>query len=596
MLLQTAFKPTFDDVFSNVVDYAEAQISMSALSNYEPLRQVFTRTPPHPSFFPPVGYFKFQTLTAEDKNNLAGYGLEEDTTAKAWRGIPQIHNLPAIYKMGGDDARQIPGATSANGYLAYMYTLKAMTIFSHLSCASMYMKSSIFSPDLNEFGGPSNIGDPFVALALGASAVAGAKGFAIPAGQTHQHGLQLNRVFPMFVPVNEIDGLSVYSVSTSFVPNRHGYLFPYFTGMVLPDRDLPSQVFQRFFLRGLSAKQENVQKLWQRIKMGLRNIALLPAGMAISHIYLGMLLADQCKAQIRYIIENKNYHGFTLLGDHCRIIQNNRVIDPSPADVLGSLFPTITTAPVALVKLVNVMKVPTNPDGTQKYDMTSKGSREFYKKLRRVDWSDFDSQDDLKMKEIRGYLDHITFDEQPTEASLSNIRVFLDYVATGEETLLDPFPAFFKQETYRAVDRITIGLTIFGYSAPSMSYGTAKKAIRLQIPKEDAPEDLLLHKQLVSIPFKLVPFQAAVLQWTTMFSRQEIVLPLPDKRKSGNSWTDLSGTKHNLTGSQYDIVYGKVKNIANIHRAANEGKRKRGLDAEGSSKKAKVTGTEFEDV
>jgi hypothetical protein len=573
------------------VNYANAQIRDRAVTGYQPFINIFSHISAIKVIEVPIGYFKFDTLSTEDKASLAGMGLEEDRTSKMWRGSPQPLDFSRLLAMGAHNGRQVPGGASCSGYMAYLYAMKAAKIFSHMSAATQTNTKIIAGTDLQSLGGPK---DTSSQMALGdLSAMPGGKTQHLVPPQGSGTVLQAKVDANIYLPVNSLKGLGDYSVTTSYNPKGPGFLFPYFRGMLLADREFAVQIFQRFFFRGLTSDPAQTQAMWGHIKLGLRNISLLPCGLAISHMFFGIHLADMAKARIRFIIDKTVYQGFILEGDHVRIVNNNVICEPSSVTVLSGLLATISTTPVALVKLLGMIRVPTLLDGAQKYNTSNiNTSRALFDLLRTIEFSDFT---EAQSKEMFSFIDQISFEEKATEINTETIRDFLNFMAIGDFAILSKYPAFFKQQTFKKVDRVTIGLTIFGYQVPSPSYGPEKgDKVTLVISKETETDEANLNV-MSSMPFRLVPFAAGVAQWTRLFSRQEYLLPKPDKRRIGQGFCDSSKTCMNVTAPHFLPLYVKIKTIANMHRTANEGKRKRALDAEeGGSKKRKGTAMGFD--
>lgn len=102
--------------------------------------------------------------------------------------------------------------------------------------------------------------------------------------------------------------------STTTVPFDSGNLFPYFDGLIQPDFVSLSNLVIRRFFRLLGATVQECQEMYSKLRRGLNSLATTKAGMALSHIALGIELALQTQGRCYCIFETDRYNGFVLLG------------------------------------------------------------------------------------------------------------------------------------------------------------------------------------------------------------------------------------------------------------------------------------------
>jgi len=573
-----------DLVFSNFAMWAWAQKTGTPLIGelaFYAVLQGFNATFGH--IHPPVGIFAFPALNNAQKEELGSMGLEQE--GNLWRGIPQSHHIGRLLSLGAHNARQIPGRASADAFVAYVMAMKMMQIFSTMSFsrrstdyAILYDPTSASTFDLSQH---TQIG----------SCIKPSGGYKRTMTLRTQADAQMLVVpsdakGPLVRPIIEAEGFPNYSLTPSSAASISGpgLLFPYFRDMMLPDRNFSASVIQRFFYRCLGKDSTVAHQFWVKIKSGLRNLAMLPAGMALSHAFLGMMLADQSKNTIRYIIQNGIYFGFVLLGPG-HIVLDNTVYDPVDTATLREDFNVLTSFDTHLSALVTLLRQPNTiqPDGTVKvvYDIsvsTVNTSRKLFNVLRSID---IDEHFPTEVPTIQDLINKLTFGEPYAPPSLANIQSFLSYCSSGEDSILQSFPTLLSDQVWRSGSRIAVGLAIFGPTAPTISWGSRNKSIVYTLPRHDAVDTFFdpSGQNVRSTMIQLVPFGAALSGWTQVLTQFIIAIPLdPKKSKQDLKIPDRRGVSATFTEGTHKALMTQVINVANEHRAANEGKRKRGLE------------------
>lgn len=591
------FKGSADSIFNNVPDYAHAQLTASPVIQYNSFMNIFQAVTLESYFNAPIGHFHFPSTTDDQKTQLASYGLNYDPASKLFVGVPQAAHIRDIMGMGAKNGRSVPGGASCYGFLAYTFALKAMKIFSFVSGATLSNRVNVRTQSENTHGGWKNCSE---LGKRGGSLLANPldEDFVLPILNTEPWVLSITQEEPFFPPLN----------TQRNIPNSHfnpttnrssfscgGLLFPYFLGMMLPDRDFAVQIFQRFFFRGLSTKPQGAQQLWTTIKQGLRNISVLPAGMAISHAFLGMMLADNTKSCIRYVIDKGQYHGFILLGDHINIINNNRVHAAAPPEDLFNNISTFKGIDISLIKLISVLSTAINNEGDPRYVISLNDintSRGLFNVLRTID-TDYFERDAIQ--EVDNLLSIITYGETYASPTTGSIASFLSYVSSGDMGILSQFPTLLTGGIWRSPDRITIGLGIFGGACPTLSWAMGHRASRIPIPKPGAEGTLVTKDGAYPfMPVKTTTPAAAQQQWTHVLAQGEILLPVG--RSGKKEKYDLRATA-SITGTAFTKLFLQLQHVVEEHRQANIGKRKRGMEDEGpSAKKGKERAVEGMDI
>jgi len=514
-------------------------------------------------------------------------GLEYDPASKLYRGIPNASHLKDILRLGAQNGRTVPGGANCDGFLAYIYALKAMKIFSHCSMYSMAGKISVRADALPDVAHASRTSQSFIPTMTAASTDT----VAIPALMTDTIVFTALMKEPAFIPLTRSQKIQDYSVkpsgSVSF--GQGGLVFPYFKGMVLPDREFAASIFNRYFFRGLGSNEKIAADYWIRVKSGLRQISNLSCGMMISHALMGMHLADQTKSTIRYIIEKGTYHGFVLIGDHIKIINTNRVVSAVTEQELIDAIPKVLGVDQAITKLIaKIHEVKLIDKVTPRYQCDineMKSSRSIFNKLRTID-TDYFSRSELD--EIDLILQDITFGETYLPITPASLSLFIAYVSTGDLGLLSDHPTLLTHKLWRTTDRVSIGLAAFGPTVPTISFGVKPKAAVIEIPLPSVADTVsTMGGAYPTMPIKVTSFRGGVDFWQPVFGTGVILLPhaRPGKKEK----YDLRGISAHFTGVSFQNVWGQLKQSVADHRAANAGKRKRGMEDEGpSAKKGKL--------
>jgi len=550
---------------------------------------------PFTEFFDaPIAHYKFPPLNDDQKAQLASLGLEEDAGRKTFTGIIAAHHVETVLKLGARDAMQVPGTCSRSGFAAYIMCGRAMRLFSHVSTYGSVTETEYTRYDTCtavEIGKHNtyHLVDATVKTAL----------LGVP--MTGVHSI-LAKAEPIFLPFKDISPIPSHNVSTSSPISNAGLVFPYFHGMLLPDREFTIPIFQRFFYRCLGSTPERANNTWTMVKTGLRNLSMTRAGKAISHAFLGMLLADNGQCGIKYIISNGTYKGFVLIGDDFNVIFNNRVYTPLPASEVMTDLKSVSVHDTTLASILAIIRSAVR---TVRRDIAGKAtdvqevrynyviedistSRKFWTVIRKLD---LDFYDGGSVKQLKDLSAQLKFGEQYAMVRRSTILVFLSYVILGDRDILKDFPTYISPSTLFADDRITNGLAIFGPSAPDLSFATTKEKV-LTIVKEDKDDENLFkvdgNFNLRELPYKMMPIHEAASHWTNLSIHGNIYIPLP--RPGKDEFSNPKQRSSAFTGADAISVYKKVKEMVNLNRDANSGKRKTGPQEGPTAKKSRYGG------
>jgi len=531
---------------------------------------------------PVLGVY-FDSLSEDDNAGIRRCGMQEDPRSKlAFRGSPPPSAISMIMKMHPIEQKYIPGALPINGYIAYIFALRAMKAFSYISqfhsreCSIRIQpidSSTTRTTPQDLTSGPSTVftpsGDPVqtdVSTILGMTAAtmacAPAQGF----------------LATMMSPV-----IGVYSMNlglSSPLPHGKGHLFPYFQHMVLPDREFVANVFSRLFFKSLGDTPENCAKLWARLRIGFRSLAITEVGQAMSHAFMGIQLAENSQSRVSFIIDAGVYHGFVITGD-VTIILNGIVRNPSEPVDLALDYSALNVKNAKIVEMIQLVKSEVDMDGSQLYEVTKdnfKSSRALVRYLLAIK-KDFPP---AKMDKIVKIAQGLPYGENFLVPNAENLSKILSYIQTGEEALIGDSPCYLGNGSFLSESRVARALLCFGPLSPSISFATPRDQIFI-IPSSSATSDPNMiekggKRSLQYLPFKLVSHQTSTNQWDKVFNSGRIMIP--NARKGKTEFSDRSKSDGTFDNEPFLDIYGKIKMICNIKRAEGGDRKRRIGDPE----------------
>lgn len=521
------------------------------------------------------------SASQEQKDALAAMGLNEEVgRSGVWLGSPDAAALPSIFGMGPVDGRIHPGTCTADAYLAYIYGLKAMALFSFASRAIVAGQYNLrMSGSYNtEMGKDKQFG-----LVRG-------DGSTVQVDMTHlkNSGFQVGvagKALKGYINLDMTKKISPIIYSFDNLPNARGLFFPYFSGMVLPDKSILVEVFESTFLQCLSDKPESIQKIWGSLRPGFRNLALFKAGQALSHAFMGIKLAKMARAELAWVVTNHVYNGFVLHGDFSIGLYGSLYNTVEP-EALKDSIRALNKHPKALGEILAIINGVCREDGTSVYAYSMNDvntSRKLANVLMAIDYTLFVStswRDDLG--ELLGKLEFGDEFEVPTPKS---IMAFLDYLAHGNRSVLNDYPFLITNRILVEKDRVAYGLAMFGSRVPSLNYGEKKNGKTITIPKANGQDPNLVQDAagktaLPYLPFKFATYGQAVGDWRRLLNDGSFTIPNATK-KGGSTFTDNRHVNVSVSGTNFLPAYQLLKIAVDGHRGTQGGgSKKRKLDGE----------------
>jgi hypothetical protein len=385
------------------------------------------------SFDVPTLHTSFEQLTEGQEQTLGRIGMVGEVGKKgSFFGSPPSIEIKTLMQLPIVDKRTFPGNVNIDGYIAYCMLMKAAqvySVFSHDAVkehsvhfvaedAGITAKGDIGRITVSSFDG-SRITEWAELLGEGESLIKQVRDFA-------WGGLSDVR---MRGKKSKVDGRGL-------IQNMPGIFFPYFDGMVLPDKTLMDHVFSRYFLCSLGATQKDVESVYIRIRRGIRSMAFSRGGKVLSHLYAGINLAAQSGSAITVIVEGSIYQGFTLQRPVLSIFLFGKSYKERQFQDLVLDLRVIAEHDRILGKVIVLLNTPVKADGMPVYTFEMADiitSRKLARVLSILDLSLYDLEAENGLKDTVGKLQY--GDKFPA-VTLKTLRDFFAYIDTGDELVL----------------------------------------------------------------------------------------------------------------------------------------------------------------
>jgi len=576
------FNPSYRFMIDAIHGIAQAQISSTIVSVMGPV-QVLNLVHPE-TFETPVMSANFPNATDEQIAELQTYGLVRDTLTKTFKGSPSSRNMSKIFGLGPVQGRFNPGTVSPDGYLAYMSLLRGLSIFTSVTTKSEHgcgINLVVKSRQITEGRDAMN----FTIMSTG-----GLEYTVDKEDDNSCMDLEASISRVVVAPMSDMGpaGLNFVSTGISSVKiqsQEEGFCFPYFQGMVLPDKNIAWHIFEQLFSNCIAENPDTARIILSKIRAGSRQLALFPAGQALAHAYLGIKLALQSCASMSLIVESGNYQGFVLQTEGIKVSFEGSVYEALDVDGLVKEIADLSAHDKKLVEIVAVINSITQIVGTgrtakvvPKYAITVddvKTSR----KLASIIYGLTDQEFEERKEKILDITDDLQYGDKFPQVSSDNLRVFLQFVATGDMTLIINYPAYIGFRFLAGRSRVPIGLGIYGPKAPSLNYGP-RDGVVFNMPKDHLAQD---HNVIVQadgtrllkyLPFAMVSTKTACQQWDSLFLSGEFRFPKP--RKNRKEFIDSRSISFQINGDPvYSEIYRLIKEQSSRDRLATSSKGKK---------------------
>lgn len=546
------------------------------------------------SFEVPTISLKFSGKTDQESMQIKGMGFMQDVAAKnIFVGTPAAHCLADIARFAPEEDRIRPGHIGFDAFVAWVYLMKGAHIFTTILAQrnGLISTKNILTDGskLVKVGEKSKI----ITLAGDQEEVENKDPFAVTQSIEDILFSASSRSYQNFPG-------SFIQIKTFAGPIDKGIFYPFFTGMLLPDKVTAHHVFEDLFLHLLADTQEQALKLMSQIRGGIKQLAFSRSGIVLSHLYKGIDLARKVPgSKMTIVLDAAVYQGFIICGEYNASLYGKLY---TPGDVMKQL------------KLINkfasdcemiAAKLNTARDalGTSVYNFQKESfmrSRSALEAFYSVDKDLFASTNTIQ--EVIDLMIGLRYSDSFPIPSIESLRQVTAAMLSQSMAPLQNFPAFFDETMLKNLSPLYIALSAFGPKAPSINTSSKNKgAQKFVIPSRDA-EDVNIKKTdgkrfLQYLPYEMVPIHMAVAQYNSMF--QTGVLHLAPPRKGKKEFTNLQYTIVQIGDDvNFGEVYMAYKEIVNNNRILSQtgAKRKRDGDELGARKKSKQDHLEMADL
>lgn len=298
-----------------------------------------------------------------------------------------------------------------------------------------------------------------------------------------------------------------------------GIFFPYFDGLVLTDKAFVPRVLCDFFVRAMGSTPDAQAKAAELVLDGWSSLSTTPAGLAISHIVLGLDLGRQTRVRVRPVVLSGRYSGFLLEGERFAVLEKGVKHTPQAPEIVQAQILEMDKHSLNLIEIAAVLsEIPLDGDLKEKKvidpDMiTSPRILHYMLKSRTIDAS--------TQQSLRPLIEDLSFAQEfwaTTDSSKLNAAV---RHITHREWLPEGAPFAYKLAgVLFTKDPIHSTLAAFGIRAPTLCAPQTNLAIAI----ESKPGFYKKVKQCSfrGIPYYVKPLQQAYEDWSSLLKTKVI--------------------------------------------------------------------------
>jgi len=458
---------------------------------------------------PPVGLSLPGMNAPGTKQTLHSLGFSEEAVGsrKFYRGFVELSNLSRVMQMNPIMDTGVPyGVTNLQGLMAFFW-------ISSLLHGGFQTFSNRASLKDTVFGGDYGMGSFLLSHLTLLTNLVGPLYHASPIA---------SRRIPVIIKAN-----------TDKLPSSCGGLvFPYFDGLVLPDKTGPIRFVLSHFANILGSDGAKSAEASHHLLQGWKSVASTASGMALSHVILCLDLALQsgaCPALIQS--PDKVYQGFVLVGAAFAIQKGPRVYLPEDKAELRKQLADVDTHGAAMRKIVDIIN--TYKEGTgddaEPYDFRPSVitlPRQLHNIMRKISFKPEDT------KEIRKNLKLLSFEQQYWNPK-DTLHVERAIKKMSSEDFPDSsWPISYKTQVMFSTNRFQSILSSFGSLAPSLSL-TSGSAVPLFKTKGKSTLTKTEGGRLIlpEIPIFTRPVEECAIAWKKVFSDHQLYVKYKRNRE-----------------------------------------------------------------
>jgi len=418
-----------------------------------------------------------------DADPIKELGLKENISVDSWGECMtsaklSFEDLKTLWNLGIDHFNPcIAGNVNAGGMLAFYYAWKAVGIYCITAGGRSHDKIELmraYTEDSERHGT-----DDGKTVADGGRVVGKyekmVKFDEVEDGSMGTEQLYLSGDYKTaIVPVASPNTTEHYHYDTQTAMVDRGHCFPYFEGMLLPDKEYVSSIFFRYFSRCIAGSEDELTKLMPTLRRGFRALSMSPAGRILQHLFFGIQASIETGSKIRVYIERSQYLGFALVGKNALVLEQNSVKVPLSKEDLELEQKRLDNHRSYVLEIVEKLNgLALKSGGTEIVDQEVALAKPRYlaNQLHRRAWKGSDHETFIQQR-----ADKLKYGQEYWAPSEDNMLKILKHVVAS--TLPDDNePYYFSNLVWDSDDYYVRLLSVFGGKAPTLSIRTGDKPI-----------------------------------------------------------------------------------------------------------------------
>jgi hypothetical protein len=341
-----------------------------------------------------------------------------------------------------------------------------------------------------------------------------------------------------------------------------GFVFPYFDGLLAPDRDQTYNIFSRLFARSLAEDYTSSAAVLNEIRRGLRNLAITRQGQQLQHAYFVLQLALDAEATFLPVIHRGQYLGALVLGENIRLFHKGKLVVPLSADQIMAELRTFNvhdTSIILLAQLLTLSPFKSEPGRFERLTSLDLASaRCVYNEVAKREISKSEKA------EVRKLVDKLSFQEEYWVLNEENLRHLLQSLVNGR--VAPDVPCYLRDGAVLCDDDFVAALSAFGPRAPTFRLGDKSISVpRLGAVDSNLTEDKDKRTAIPLIPVYLAPLLSAVQQMRAVYNNSTLNYFGAKKGVAGR-FDDPKKRMYAITGLAKSELYTMLKEFCDRGR------------------------------
>jgi hypothetical protein len=574
------YKGAYSQGIANVQDLIYATKESKLVHTSKPFRGILKDIPLKYIGAPPVSV-RFNSLTEAQIEKLHSWDfLRTFEDSLEWAGYPYYENVLAMFdKANGFQpiSRSSPGHVAPESYLVHCTVERGLIALANATRLAARANQDIRLDPIafaaNTFPDMTAMDFHGIQSQFGGMVTALETAFG---SDTSTSYAELGPFSYLVVPLGQYDTFAenvIFDI-TGYTAPAAGTLFPYFPGLLIPDKDYVYNMTFKYLFRCLHDDPAEAHSKIKQMRQPLRFMASLPSGLVQAHMFMGIDLAITSQSAVQFLVDNTTYKGFTLINPDMRTLHRNTVIEPATAADLTSQVRQLNSHAQALITIASILSSVKLGNGVDSKYPISPSDIDTARKLNKALTITINKDDfqEAQHAAIDKAVKDLVYGDKYPKVNTESLLTFLRYVQSGyDKSLIEHEPMYYGGQFYKTESPLERGLLMFGNRAPSFLIGGNKI---MTIPNKNSAVDTNMaldddkNRNWRYMPWKMVSIKDAAKDWVKVFSTGRITLPNP--RKERNEWIDLSKTSGHIHHEKgVEEVYGMLKAI--VVNTANTG-------------------------